>query len=61
MKSSFVQCSLNPLLDNVAYINFAIKLLINVSSSWQLGLGVDCDQHSPRKVQGPVDLPPTSF
>ncbi len=42
-----------------------IKVVYNVylyvlhnSSLGQLGLGVDCDQHSPRKVQVPVESPP---
>ncbi len=37
--------------------NIYLYVLHN-SSLGQLGLGADCDQHSPRKVQVPVESPP---
>ncbi len=41
---------------NVMYTLYTFVKL--TSSLGQLGLGVDCDQHSPRKVQVPVESPP---
>ncbi len=47
----------------IIYVSFYLSTLRNVFilnfSLSQLGLGVDCDQHSPRKVQVPVESPPT--